>query len=83
MSGQYGSWVMREKDIRNLSASQIKDKFALPSTPKYITDVEFPAGTKLRKGVVNPLDGWGSGGGVQFDLMGQRIGDFKNERLLR
>lgn len=83
VSGQYGSWVMREKDIRNLSASQIKDKFALPSTPKYITDVEFPAGTKLRKGVVNPLDGWGSGGGVQFDLMGQRIGDFKNERLLR
>lgn len=24
----------------------------------------------------------GNGGGTQYDLIGQRIGDFKNERLL-
>lgn len=25
---------------------------------------------------------WGNGGGTQYDLIGQRIGNFKNERRL-
>lgn len=36
----------------------------------------------IRVGEVNPLDGWGSGDGTQYDFIGQRIGNFKNERLL-
>ena len=67
------------KDIQPL---EIQNKFALPNTPKYVCDVELEAGTHIREGEVNPLEGWGSGGGTQYDLIGQRIGNFKNERLL-
>lgn len=79
-SGQYGGWIMRYEDIKGLSPEEIRDKFALPATPKYITDVKLSAGTKLRTGVVNPLENWGNGGGTQFDLMGQRTGEFINAR---
>lgn len=74
---------MKADDIRGLTPSQIQDKFALPAIPKFITDVKLPAGTIVRMGIVNPLDGWGNGGGVQFDLMGQRIGEFINPRRLQ
>ena len=57
---------MKKEDISGLTAEQIKDKYALPTLPKYIT-----AGTKLRIGEANPLPGWGSGGGTQIDMMGQ------------
>ena len=65
-----------------LKPLEIQNKFALPNTPKYVCDVELEAGTHIREGEVNPLEGWGSGGGTQYDLIGQRIGNFKNERLL-
>lgn len=81
-SGMYGSWVMRAYDIEGLTPLEIQNKFALPNTPKYVCDVELEAGTHIRVGEVNPLDGWGNGGGTQYDLIGQRIGNFKNERLL-
>ena len=81
-SGMYGSWVMKADDIKGLTPLEIQNKFALPNTPKYICDVELEAGTHIRVGEVNPLDGWGNGGGTQYDLIGQRIGDFKNERLV-
>ncbi len=83
ISGQFGGWLMKADDIRGLTPSQIQDKFALPAIPKFITDVKLPAGTIVRMGIVNPLDGWGNGGGVQFDLMGQRIGEFINPRRLQ
>ena len=82
-SKQIGGWLMRPEDIEGLSPEQIQDKFALPNTPKYITDVIIPKGTTIRVGTVNPIEGWGQGGGTQFDLMGQRIGIFTNERLLK
>ena len=81
-SGMYGSWIMRAYDIEGLTPLEIQNKFALQNTPKYVCDVELEAGTHIRVGEVNPLDGWGNGGGTQYDLIGQRIGDFKNERLL-
>ena len=81
-SGMYGSGLMKAEDIKGLTPSEIKDKFALPNIPKYVCDVELEAGTHIRMGEVNPLDGWGSGGGTQYDLIGQRIGNFKNERFL-
>jgi len=81
-SGMYGSWVMKAKDIKGLTPLEIQNKFALPNTPKYVCDVELKAGTHIRVGEVNPLEGWGSGGGTQYDLIGQRIGNFKNERFL-
>ncbi|HEL1206212.1 TPA: hypothetical protein TVL50_001820 [Streptococcus equi subsp. zooepidemicus] len=82
VSGQYGGWLMRYEDVEGLTSSQIKNRFALPATPKYITDVIVSRGTALRMGIVNPLEGWGEGQGIQFDLMGQRTGNFTNERLI-
>lgn len=68
----------------NGGAEQIKDKYALPTLPKYIKDVEIPAGTILRIGEANPLPGWGNGTGTQIDMMGQyNFGEkFLNPRLL-
>lgn len=82
-SVKYGSWLMKEEDIKGLTAKQIQEKFVLPSTPKYICDVEIEKGTHLRVGDVNPIDGWGHGGGTQYDLIGQRVGNFTNERLIK
>ena len=81
-SGMRGGWIMRAEDIEGLTPLQIQEKFALPNTPKYVCDVELEAGTHLRVGEANPLEGWGAGGGTQYDLMGQRIGNFTNERAL-
>ena len=81
-SGMYGSWLMEYEDIKGLTPQQIKDKYALPNLPKYICDVELKAGTHLRKGIANEVDGWGKGKGTQFDLIGQITGEFKNERVL-
>lgn len=52
---------MKAEDIRGLIPAQIEDKFALPATLVYVTDVKLPAGTTVRTGIVNPLDGWGKG----------------------
>ena len=68
---------------QNGKGETIRDKFALPVVPEYVTDVTLPAGARVRVGEANPLDGWGSRGGIQIDLMGQRIGIFENPRLLQ
>ena len=81
-SGLYGSWIMKAEDIEGLTPLEIRDKFSLPSIPRYKCDVELNAGVHMRMGEVNPVAGWGKGGGIQYDLMGQRVGKFKNERLL-
>ena len=82
-SKMYGGWIMKADEIQGLTPTQIREKFALPHIPKYICDVELPAGTELRMGIVNEMLGWGSGGGIQYDLMGQFVGEFKNQRILK
>ncbi len=78
-----GGWVMKFEDIQGLTAQQIQNKFALPSTPVYVCDVELEAGSIIRCGITGPQEQFGgSGGGLQFDLMQQWIGDFTNKRLL-
>ncbi|EAE0010295.1 hypothetical protein G7175_000699 [Listeria monocytogenes] len=72
-SGLYGGWVMRVEDIKGLTPLQIKEKFALPQLPKYIGEVTF---STIRAGEVNPIFG-SKGGGFQFDMMQQKIGEFK------
>ena len=81
-SGMFGGWVMKQSDIEGLTPEEIQDKFALPQKPAMMCDVTLPKGTHMRTGLCNPLEGWGKGGGVQFDLMGQRVGEFNNEREL-
>ena len=80
-SKMHGGWVMNADDIVGLSAKEIQEKFALPFEPKYICDVEIPEGSMLRVGTANALFGF-QGGGKQYDLMGQMIGHFTNERLI-
>lgn len=55
------------EDIKGLTPSQIQNKFSLPSTPKFVVDVELEAGTRIRTGTANSLFGF-DGGGQQFDL---------------
>ena len=76
ISGLRGGWVMCAEDIKGLTPEQIQQKFALPSTPKYIGEVKLKAGSNIRTGEVNPNYGF-NGGGIQFDLKGQYIGEFK------
>ncbi len=78
------SWMMREEDVAGLSPAQIKEKFALPDTPSFISQVNVPSGTKVRVGEVAPQDGWGKGGATQFELL-TRLPEnaFVNTRTLR
>lgn len=71
-----GGWVMRAEDIKGLTPTQIQEKFALQATPKYLAEVKLKVGDTIRIGEVNPNFGL-KGGGTQFDLKQQRIGDFK------
>ncbi len=80
-TNQAGGWIMKADDIAGLTPQQIQNKFALPFKPTYVTDVILEEGTKLRTGIANNLFGF-DGGGIQFDLMGQYVGEFVNGRLL-
>ena len=77
-----GQWIMKRDEIEGLTPFQIKDKFALKYLPDHIVDVKVPAGTEIRFGIANEISGWGHGGGIQFDLMGQRINGFGDGKLL-
>ncbi|WP_353854288.1 T7SS effector LXG polymorphic toxin [Bacillus sp. Bos-x628] len=80
-SKMYGGWFMKLEDIKDLNPKEIQEKFALPYQPKYIADLKLEKDTVIRNGIVNPLFGH-KGGGSQFDLMGQYIGEFGNERRI-
>lgn len=82
ISKMQGGWVMEYEEIKGLSPYEIKDKYSLQNVPKYICDVEISKGSQIRVGIANSIPEWGNGGGVQYDLMGQRIGSFYNERLI-
>ncbi len=80
-SGMKGSWVMRYDDVKDLSAEEIAEKYALPQVPKYMCDVVLQPGDKVRMGIAGPLFGR-EGHGVQFDLMVNDgyVGTFENAR---
>jgi hypothetical protein len=63
------SWMMSKSDVEGLTPAQIRDKFALPETPSFVSDVKVPAGTVIRTGEVAPQAGWGAGGATQFELL--------------
>ncbi|MFD1739550.1 hypothetical protein ACFSCX_24005 [Bacillus salitolerans] len=77
------SWVMKMEEIEGLTPEQIKEKFALPETPHYITDVYIPKGTRMRVGIAGE-NKFGPGGGIQYELL-QRLDDpsiWQNTRKL-
>jgi len=65
-----GKWMMRESEIQGLTPEQIQSKFALPgqNAPSEIVEVEVPAGTLMQVGYAG-TNAWGTGGGVQYELM--------------
>ncbi|USQ13710.1 hypothetical protein J2N86_13695 [Legionella lytica] len=69
---QARSWMMRPHEIEGLTPMQIKDKFALPELPTYVSNVYVPAGTNIRIGRVAPQLNWGHGGAIQYELL-QRL----------
>ena len=82
ISGMYGGWIMDGGSLDGLTPDMIRDFFALPAVPRYRVDVILPAGSLVRRGICNAVPEWGEGGGIQYDMMGERIGDFINEILL-
>ena len=83
-SNKLGGWLMKKSDVDGLTSAQIADKYALPKEPTHICDVILNSNFKLQTGIANAVDGWGKGGGQQFDTMGNFIDEdaFINERLL-
>jgi filamentous hemagglutinin len=63
-----GRWMMRKEAKEGLSPEEIARKYSLPAVPKYITDVNVPAGTSIRTGRVESNFG-GNQGAVQYQLL--------------
>lgn len=68
-SNAAGQWIMRASTVRGLTAEQLRDRFALPFLPTYITNVLVPSGTCLLNGIAGPIVGWGNGGAQQTRLI--------------
>ena len=83
-SNKLGGWLMKKGDIEGLTPAQIADKYALPKVPTHICDVNVNPDFNLQTGIANSVEGWGNGGGQQFDTMGKFIDEdaFVNERLI-
>lgn len=83
-SNKLGGWLMKKSDIEGLTPAQIADKYALPKEPTHICDVNVNSDFNLQTGIANSVEGWGNGGGQQFDTMGKFIDEdaFVNERLI-
>lgn len=77
-----GQWVMRREDIKGLTPKEIKNRYALPEEPNYMCEVELPKGTRMHKGTANKVNGWGEGGGIQYDLRFKDVGQFRNESII-
>ncbi len=67
--GGVGGWIMSADSVRGMTPEQVRDKFALPSTPDYFIAVRVPGGVTMRTGTAGEINGWGQGGGQQVLLM--------------
>ena len=50
--------------------STSQNKFALPETPTHYTNIQTPANTQVFRGIAKEQvqEGWGNGGGAQFEF---------------
>lgn len=83
---QARSWMMRKEAIEGLTAEQIQRKYSLPFKPTLISDIEVPAGTRIRTGKVEAnfeIQGGGGQGATQHELL-NRLDEkhFTNKRPL-
>ncbi len=66
---QARSWIMRTEEIKGLSPKQIQDKYSLPEFPTFVSEVRVPPQTRMRMGKAASQEGWGGGGGMQYELL--------------
>jgi len=72
-SSPNGPWIMSSEYVRGLTPEQLKDRFALPTLPTHIVNVDLPASPDpkngkdfaLWTGIAGPIAGFGNGGAVQ------------------
>ena len=78
-----GSWLVEPDEIAGMTPAQIKEYLALPTEPVFVSEVQVPAGTSLRRGTVGTQEGWGVGGATQYELLEQIPRTlFKNQRKI-
>lgn len=66
-----GKWIMKTEDIEGLSAEEIAEKYAMPTPPNMICDVEMPNNTPLEISVVGEQPNWNAsagGGNTQYGI---------------
>ena len=69
-------WLMRKEAVEGLTAEQIQRKYSLPSKPTFISDVEVPAGTRIRTGKVETnfeIQGGGGQGATQYEWLNTKV----------
>ncbi len=69
-------WMMRKEAVEGLTAEQIQRKYSLPSKPQFMSDVDVPAGTRMRTGKVETnfeLQGGGGNGATQYEWLDTRV----------
>ncbi len=55
-------------DPSKYTPAQLQDMLSLKQPPTNYTEVTIPPGTNLRVGTVAPVQGWGNGGAVQWQI---------------
>jgi hypothetical protein len=85
MGTNHNVFMVRYRDIKGLSPSQIKDKLALKHEPTHLTIVRVPAGSKMRVGKAAPQKEWNArGGGMQYETTRRPMpSDFKSTSVLK
>lgn len=54
---------MRAEDIEGLTPAEIAEKYAMPSPPDMICDVNMPSDTPLEISITGEQPNWNAGGG--------------------
>jgi filamentous hemagglutinin len=64
------SWMMRREAIEGLSPQEIARKYSLPEVPAKISDINVPAGARIRTGKVAENFS-GNEGAIQYQWLGR------------
>ncbi len=59
------------------TTAAIRDAYALPAKPNFVSEIVAPRGTEVRISLVAPNDKLGAGGKIQYELLNPRVDWFK------
>ena len=78
---------MRAEDIEGMTAAEIAEKYAMPSPPNMICDVNLPPDTPLEISIFGEQPGWANsaGGNTQYGIKDVETSEdwFVNKRPLK